>query len=194
MTRLPRARFTVECHPLSPARWHDLEALFGSRGACAGCWCMYWRLPAAQWQRQKGEANRQALAALACVEPPPGLLAYRGAEAVGWCAIAPRDTYPRLDRSRVLARVDAKAVWSISCFFVSRPHRGQGVGSALLQAAVDFARDQGARMVEGYPVDPPRPQADVFVYTGLVSMFRRAGFREVARRSPTRPIMRRRLT
>ena len=182
----------VEVHPLTPRRWPDLEKLFGPRGACGGCWCMYWRLPRKQYEKQKGEGNRRALRRLVTSGNPPGLLVYLGGEPVGWCALAPREAYPVLGRSRVLARVDDKPVWSVVCFFVARGHRNCGVTRALARAAVAYAKKKGAKIVEGYPVEPRRGRApDVFVYTGLPGTFLSAGFREVARRSPTRPILRR---
>lgn len=177
--------------PLTPSRWTDLETLFGARGACGGCWCMVWRVPRAQWESHKGPGNKRALYRIVQAGPPPGVLAYRGSEPVGWCAVAPRERYPVLSRSRVLAPVDDRSVWSITCLFVRKADRRRGVSRQLLRAAVEFARSNGARIVEGYPVDPARDQPDPFVWTGLASTFRRAGFREVARRSATRPIMRR---
>src|SRR5688572_10778890 len=153
-------------HPLTPDRWDDLVRLFGPKGACGGCWCMWWRAA-------------------------PGVLAYDGDEPVAWCAIAPREAYPRLERSRVMAPVDERPVWSVTCFFVARDHRRRGLTVALLRAAARFAAERGARIVEGYPIEPGARQPDAFVYTGLASAFLAAGFEEVARRSPTRPVMRR---
>ena len=121
----------------------------------------------------------------------PGILAYADGQPVGWCAIGPSEAYPRLANSRTLKPVDARAVWSITCFFVARPFRRRGLTVELLKAAVEFARRGGARIVEGYPVEPHEEQSDAFVYTGLASAFRKAGFKEVLRRSPTRPIVRR---
>jgi GNAT superfamily N-acetyltransferase len=180
-------------HPLTAARWPDVEALFGERGACAGCWCMYWRLEAKEYAAGKGPGNRAAFRRIVERGDEPGVLAYVGNEPVGWCAVAPRDAYPRLDRSRILAPVDEADVWSISCLFVARPWRRRGVSRGLIEAAVAHARSRGATLVEGYPVEPATPQADAFVWTGLASVFERAGFHEAARRSPTRPIMRRRV-
>ena len=180
----------LQVHPLTPERWADFERLFGPRGACAGCWCMWWRLPAAEWRTRRGAANRQAFREVVRRGPPPGLLGYAEGEPVGWCALAPRATYPRLARSRILQPVDDRPVWSVVCFFVARAWRGRGVSLALLEAAKEFAQHHGARALEGYPVEPGRPQADAFVFTGLASTFRRAGFTEVARRAPTRPILR----
>ena len=184
----------LEVHPLTPRRWPDLEKLFGPRGACGGCWCMYWRLPRKEVERRKGEGNRRLLRKLAGSGTPPGLLAYLDGEPVGWCALAPREVYPVLGRSRVLARVDEKPVWSVVCFFVARRHRSRGVSRALVRAAVAFARKHGAKIAEGYPVEPRKGRApDVFLWTGLPGTFLTAGFKEVARRSPTRPILRRAL-
>jgi GNAT superfamily N-acetyltransferase len=178
--------------PLTAGRWRDVEALFGPRGACAGCWCMWWRLPRAAWRRGKGAGNRRAFKRLVTGGHVPGVLAYAGREPVGWCAIAPRAQYPGLARSRILKPVDDRPVWSITCLFVARPWRGRGISTRLLEAAARLARRRGARIVEGYPTEAgPQRTADAFVFTGLASAFERAGFVEVLRRSRTRPIMRR---
>jgi len=177
--------------PLTIERWTDLETLFGANGACGGCWCMAWRLPHAQWRQQKGEKNRRALKRIVRAGRVPGLLAYAEGEPVGWCCIGPREDFPALARSKVLAPVDDEPVWSIVCLFIARPFRRQGVSVQLLKAAADHAREQGARIVEGYPQEPGRILPAPFVWTGLASAFRKAGFREVLRRSPKRPIMRR---
>jgi GNAT superfamily N-acetyltransferase len=184
-------RDNVTWEPLTLERWRDLVTLFGDRGACGGCWCMAWRCPPSAWERQKGAGNRRALRRLVEQGPPPGIIGYRDGRPIGWCAIAPRDRYPTLARSRVLARVDEAPVWSISCLFVAKSERNRGVSAHLLRAAVAFAETQGARLVEGDPVDAGGRQPDPFVWTGLVSSYLAAGFREVARRSATRPIMRR---
>jgi GNAT superfamily N-acetyltransferase len=183
----------MEFHPLTPDRWKDLETLFGPRGACAGCWCTWWRLPRSAWTRGKGDGNRSAFRKVVQAAVPPGILAYEGGEPVGWCAIAPRSDYPALGRSRVLAPVDDRpGVWSVTCFFVSRPFRRRGMTVHLLKAAVAHARASGARIVEGYPVvSSTGKMPDAFAWTGFVSAYEKAGFTEVARRSPTRPIMRR---
>lgn len=178
-------------HPLTPERWPDLAKLFGPRGACAGCWCMWWRLPRAEWEAGKGEGNRRGLEAYVREGRVPGLVAYRRGEPVGWVAVEPREVYPRLARSRTLAPVDGAPVWSITCFFVARPHRGEGLTGLLIDAAVRHARAHGASLVEAYPVELRKATGDAFVYTGAASTFRARGFEEVARRSPTRPIVRR---
>lgn len=187
----PYAELTF--HPLTPDRWPDLEALFRENGACEGCWCMYWRLPAAEYEAGKGEENRSALREWVETDDPPGLLTYDGDVPVGWCAVGPRDALVRLENSRILAPVDDAPVWSISCFFVAPEARGRGVSIALLEAAVAYVRDRGGKTLEGHPVEPTERQSPTFVWTGLASVFEAAGFREVKRRSEKRPIMRRRV-
>jgi GNAT superfamily N-acetyltransferase len=152
---------------------------------------MYWRLPRAQFTAQKGEGTKNALRHVVESGAVVGLLAYTQGQPVGWCAIAPRQSYPVLERSRILRRVDEAQVWSVVCFFVAKAFRGKGVTTALLRAAVAYARQQGARIIEGYPIEPKAPRMPaVFAWTGLASAFRQAGFVEVQRRSETRPIMR----
>jgi len=182
---------SFEFHPLVAERWPDLERLFGPRGACGGCWCMYWRLPRREYEAIRGEGARVALKGLVESGAAPGILAYADGAPIGWCSLGPRETYPVLESSRILKRVDEQPVWSIVCFFVARVWRRKGVTVRLLQAAVDYAREHGAKIIEGYPVEPKDLRPDAFVYTGIASAFRKAGFVEVARRSDTRPIMRR---
>lgn len=178
-------------HPLTPDRWADFEKLFGPRGACGGCWCMYWRLSRPQYEDQHGELNRRSIKALVDSGAIPGILAYEEDEPVGWCSIAPREEFPTLGRSRILKPVDDQPVWSVVCFFVARKQRRKGLTVQLLKAAIEYARSNGARVIEGYPVEPKEGKSpDVFVYTGLASAFKQAGFVEVVRRSETRPIMR----
>jgi GNAT superfamily N-acetyltransferase len=193
-SRARRASAAIRVHPATPDRWDDLEALFGPRGACAGCWCMWWRLRRSEWTKGKGDGNHRALRALVRRDEPPGLIAYAGKEPVGWIAVAPRKAYPGLDRSRTLKPVDERPVWSVTCFFTARAHRRRGVTVKLLEAAARHARDRGADCLEGYPVEPRKDSMpDAWVFTGLAGAFRRSGFVEVARRSETRPIMRREL-
>ena len=180
--------------PLTPAVWKEFEHLFGPRGACGGCWCMTPRLTRAEYERQKGEGNRRAMKKLVSSGRITGVLAFKGNDPIGWCSIEPRGSIPILSRSRILQPVDDRPVWSIICFFVAREHRGQGNSVRLIRGAVDYARTRGARIVEAYPVEPKKnPMPPVFAYTGIASAFLAAGFREVARRSETRPIMRRHL-
>jgi GNAT superfamily N-acetyltransferase len=179
----------------SPAvydNWADLEKLFGPHGAYSGCWCMWWRLSRAEFGRQTGMQRKAGLRALVDSGQPPGILAYLENEPIAWVSIAPRETFPSLERSRTLRRVDDQPVWSIVCFFVAKPYRGRGVMAELLRGAVTYAAQQGARIVEAYPVDPSGRvvPAGTEGFMGLISAFRRAGFVEVARPSQRQAVMR----
>ena len=185
------AASVLEFHPLTPERWEDLEKLFGERGACGGCWCMWWRLKRSEFERQKGEENRRAFKNIVDSSQIPGILAYANGQPIAWCSVAPRETYSTLQRSRILKPVDNEPVWSIVCFFVAKQYRRKGVTVKLLKAAKEYVRIQGGEILEGYPLEPKKSKIpDAFAYTGLASAFRNAGFVEVLRRSETRPIMR----
>jgi len=132
----------LEFHPLTPDRWRDFETLFGERGACGGCWCMYWRIGAA-YRRRPGARNKADFREVVRQGPPPGLVAFDGELAVGWCQLTPRDALPFLDRQWRLERVDDVPVWSISCFYVRIGHRRRGVGAALIRAGEHWARARG---------------------------------------------------
>lgn len=180
----------IICHPLTPDRWKDVESLFGERGACAGCWCMWWRLPRKEWTARKGEKNKLAFKAVVR-DRCPGILAYVDGVPAGWLAVEPRANYPGLERSRILKPVDDKEVWSITCFFIHKDYRRQGISGALLNYAKTYCKSQGAGILEGYPHSPKKDSIpDAFAWTGIEQSFVRAGFREVARRSETRPVMR----
>ena len=176
--------------PLTPETWNDFETLFGPRGACGGCWCMTWRVSRADFKSNGGAGNRLAMRALVDAGREPGVLLYEDGRAVAWCAVAPREEYVRLGASRVWAPVDEQKVWSVSCFFVDKKARNKGLSVAVLKAAVEFARSKGAKIVEGYPQELKERLPPAFVFMGVMPTFVHAGFSEVTRRSPTKPIMR----
>jgi GNAT superfamily N-acetyltransferase len=187
----------VECtfRPLTEERWGDLERLFGARGACAGCWCMYWRLGRAAFEAGKGEPNRRAFRSLVRRGTVPGVLAYEGEKPIGWCAVEPRSAYPALERSRTMRALDDRPVWSVTCFFIARPWRRRGLSVQLLEAAVQHACTSGATLIEGYPSVPRQGRLpDAFAWTGVLRTFERAGFTLAARPSEARRIMRKELT
>jgi GNAT superfamily N-acetyltransferase len=175
--------------PLTPDLWPALEDLFGKFGGSNGCWCMYWRIGGAYRERGRVK-NRRAFRRLVTHGPPPGLLAFDGARAVGWCQLTRRGDLPWLNRTRTLESVDDVPVWSLSCFFVRRGYRRQGVMTALIAAALKAAKGAHAPALEAYPVDTARPGSTSNIFTGTASTFKRAGFKTVVRRSPSRPIMR----
>jgi GNAT superfamily N-acetyltransferase len=182
---------TLTFKPVTPEAWSDLEALFEEPGIQDGCWCMYWRIRRADCQRRYGEGNKRAFQAIVESGQVPGILAYLNGKPIGWCAIAPREATPTLDRSHTLKRIDAQPVWSITCFFVSKPYRQQGLTERLIEAAIAYAKTQGAQTVEAYPLLSEITKLLPYErYMGIQSTFERVGFKEVARRTDRRPIMR----
>ncbi|MBI5304147.1 MAG: GNAT family N-acetyltransferase [Chloroflexi bacterium] len=192
----------IQVYPLTKERWNDLVDLFNRPGGSIvrGCWCMYYRKTGAH-VGATAEGNKRALFSLVTRDHAPGLLAYHDGKAVGWVSISPREEYLRLERSPVMKPVDDKPVWSIVCFYVDPRERGKGITEALLEGAIKYARSQGARLVEAYPVDKAEKSHPDFMWFGAKTcpersrrkIFDRAGFKEVARRKPTRPVMRRAL-
>jgi len=176
--------------PLIPDLFADFEHLFGPRGACGGCWCLFWKLRGKAFEENTGEPAHRMQKSIVDSGTIPGLLAFLDNEAVGWIAVEPRSAYPKLAHSRILKPVDEEPVWSVTCFFVAKQARGQGLTVELLKGAVEYVRGQGGNIVEGYPVDAKKNMPAPFIYTGTASAFQQAGFTEVARRSETRPIFR----
>jgi GNAT superfamily N-acetyltransferase len=182
---------SLEFHPVTREKWTDFEELFGVRGACGGCWCMWWRLKKKDFDAQKGEGNRNAIKEIVASGRVPGILAYYEELPVGWCSVAPREEFIRLESSKILKPVDHQPVWSVVCLFVAKAYRRRGVSTRLLSAAVEYVRKQGGKIVEGYAVEPKKEKTpDAFAFHGLAAAYRKAGFNEVIRRSETRPIMR----
>ena len=192
---------TLDIRPLTPDRLPDLALLFEQGGDPKWCWCAYFRIRGFDFSKG-GKARHRAAMEAATDETAregraPGLVAYDGDEAVGWISIGPREDYERLAHSTVLKPLDDKPVWSIVCFVVGRSSRRAGVAKTLLDAGIDYARDQGATVLEAYPVEvaPGERARPSDLYRGTLSMFERAGFKVVERR-PTpggapRPIVRR---
>jgi GNAT superfamily N-acetyltransferase len=184
---------------IADAPWEDVETVFGTRGDPARCWCQYFKMPSQAWWDSPVAEKRDALHEQVTGDPlPPGLLAYLDGEPVGWCAIEPRVRYPGILRSKVVTTAstepfDDESVWAISCFVVRVGKRRLGVGRALANAAVDWARAHGARVIEGYPVDveakPAKPSA-ASLYHGSVTLFEDAGFTVQARPFPGRALVR----
>ncbi len=186
-----RIRSKYKFIPVTNERWKDFEKLFGEKGACAGCWCMYWRLKQSVLDAQKGNGNKRAMKKIIGSGKIPGILAYSEGEPIGWCSVAPREDFSRLDNSRILQPVDEKPVWSVVCFFIHKDHRKKGLSIALLNAAKKYVKSSGGKILEGYPIEPKKDKMpDAFAWTGISAAFQSAGFKEVARRSETRPIMR----
>ncbi|MCX6827769.1 MAG: GNAT family N-acetyltransferase [candidate division Zixibacteria bacterium] len=181
----------LKFHPLEEKRWKDFETLMGERGGCGGCWCMSWRVQPKEFARQKGAGNKKSMHRLVKDKEPIGIIAYLKDEPIGWCAVAPREKFVRLENSRVLKPVDEQPVWSVTCFFIAKPYRRQGVSTELLKGVIDYCRKKKAKIIEGYPSVPySKSIPAAFAWTGIPSAFIKAGFKVAARRSKTRPIMR----
>lgn len=184
-------KLNINIYPLDNTRWEDFELLFGERGACGGCWCMSWRLKKSEFERGKGEPNKYAMKDLVYRGEPAGVLAYADDKPIGWCAVAPREVYKRLESSRVLKRIDNKPVWSITCLFIAKGFRRKGISTELIKGAIEYAKLNGADIVEAYPAVPYGNNVpDAFLWTGTPSAFGQAGFTEAERRSVWKPIMR----
>jgi GNAT superfamily N-acetyltransferase len=175
----------IRTRPLRHDDWPVIERLFGANGACGGCWCMWWRVPMGgkAWVAAKGEPNRRAFRTLVESGTASGVLAFEGEVPVGWCAIGPRATFPRIDRSKALVRDWDDGTWSLNCLFVPASARGRGVATTLVAAAVEFAHSCGAIEIEAYPqtVRPGERQAGAFVWTGVPALFEPLGFRPVVK-------------
>jgi GNAT superfamily N-acetyltransferase len=183
-----------EAYPLTPERWEDFATLFGKSGACYGCWCTYFRLPAAEREALDGEARKALIRRRIETGPPPGVLGYIGGQPAAWVQVGPRSDVPRWNSSRTVSRpldptdADDARNWAISCFFIGRPFRGKGNSHRILKAAIDFASEQGAHLVEGCPIE--HANSPLSLYVGAARVFRAAGFVEAARRKEGRPLMR----
>ncbi len=188
-------RTRIRFLPATADTWPGLLQLFGKRGACAGCWCMWFRLKRAAWKQGQGDDNKRELQKLVSSGEPTGVLAFDGDRAIGWCSIAPREQYVALQSARTLKPIDDQPVWSIVCLFVAKECRQQGVSLNLIKAAVKFAKSRGANIVEAYPPIYRKERVpDLFAFMGSVSAFERAGFEIVAKPTPSRVIMRRYLS
>jgi GNAT superfamily N-acetyltransferase len=188
----------LDIRPLTSSRWRDLETLFNGRGGSQvrGCWCMYYRrsgATAAPPGMTRSDFSKCSLKALVDEGVVPGLIGYRDGKPVAWVSLGPREEYLKLARSSVMKPVDDKPVWSIVCFYTAQEARGEDLAFAMLNGAVDYARSRGARIVEAYPVDKRKRERDDSMWFGAKSMYDRAGFVEVARRKPARPVVRKAL-
>lgn len=174
-------------HPVTRSRWPDLARFAAQHGKFGYCSCMRWRMTSTHYRASTKDERAAALAGLVSRGVPVGVLAYRGPDPVGWCSVAPRETYRGLERYRALPRLDDKPAWSVVCFFVDRQARREGATLGLLQAAVAYACSRGARIIEGYPV---QPGSRIYTYMGSPSTFRKAGFRDVTPFGHPRRVMR----
>jgi predicted GNAT family acetyltransferase len=182
--------------PLAPELWPEFEDLFGKQGACYGCWCTHFRLAPAARRESSRERNKDHIKARIEAGPPPGVLAFEDGSAVGWMQIGPRANVPEWNnKGRGSAPVDAAdssdpAVWAISCFFIRAKARGRGITHRLVEGGIDFARQNGARLVEACPIDLSRDSRSIGLFVGSSQVFEKAGFERLVERKVGRPLMR----
>lgn len=185
-----------ETRPLAPPLWDDFKTLFGPQGACYGCWCTYFRIPAKERTLMDAAARQTVMQRRIGEGPPPGLLGYVDGKPVAWVQVGPRMELPQWNTPRTVSRPlhpeDATdpAVWAVSCFFMASGMRGKGISHRMLSAAVVFARDNAARLLEGCPIERTKHSKSVGLFVGSARIFEAAGFTEVARRKDGRPLMR----
>jgi len=178
--------------PLTKKNWDKFEQLFGVKGACGNCWCMYYRLSKSEYQEGKtDDGNKRAMQEIVRANKPAGILGIYEGQAIAWCAFAPREDFIKIERSRVHKRIDDKAVWSIPCFFIDNKFRRLGVSVALLKGVANYAKEKGVKILEAYPAILTQAKLpDAFAWTGLLKTFERAGFEIVDRTSVNRPMVR----
>lgn len=179
----------ITCKPLTPDIWEDFEKLFGDNGADGGCWCMFFRMKGKDFQKRRGEGTKQDMQLLVEKNKEPGILAYVDGEPAGWCSLAPRIEFTRINNSHILKKVDEQEVWSIVCFFIDRKFRKQRLSEKLLEYSISYAKGRGAKIIESYP-RTDKNKSDDHMYVGVYSTFEKFGFKEIIRRSSNRPIMR----
>ena len=178
--------------PLTKKNWGQFVQLFGNKGACGNCWCMYYRLNKSEFKEGKVEdGNKNAMKELVWENKPAGILGFYDGQAIAWCAFAPREDFIKLEKSRVHKRIDDKMVWSIPCFFIEKSFRRLGVSVALLKGVLEYARENGIEIIEAYPTIPTQEKLpDSFAWIGLYNSFERAGFEIADRTSKNRPMVR----
>jgi GNAT superfamily N-acetyltransferase len=182
----------LDIKPLDKELWPAFAEFFARNGTVKSCWCMWWRASGSEFDRLGAEGKRRELQKRVGGASAPGLVALYQGEPIGWCSLGPREEFTRLSRSPSLKPIDDLPVWSVVCFFVDPAYRNRGVAEALLAAATVYAREHGVTTLEAYPVDSgPHRADDGAAFTGPLPLYMRgAGFREVARRKPNRPIVR----
>jgi predicted GNAT family acetyltransferase len=178
--------------PLTKANWKIFVQLFGTKGACGNCWCMYYRLKPQVFKAGKlNDGNKNAMKEFVWAGLPAGIMAFYKEEPIAWCAFAPREDFIKLENSKVHKRIDNETVWSIPCTFIAKNYRKKGVSLALLKGVIDYAKANGIKIIEAYPTIPTQEKLpDSFAWIGLYKSFEKAGFKIVDQTSKYRPMVR----
>jgi GNAT superfamily N-acetyltransferase len=185
----------MKIREVTPNDWPYIEALFGERGACGGCWCMSWRVPhgGKMWREAVGETNRKAFRKLVKAGEAHGILAFESNKPVGWCAFGKRSEFPRTETVKAYQRGDTADIWSINCFYIDKDYRKSGLSEQLLSAAVKGIKKHKGQIIEAYPTPLTKDGNQLpaaFAWTGPEVIFQRAGFIEIQRLSASRPLYR----
>ncbi len=182
----------VTVEPLTKKNWNHFVQLFGNKGACGNCWCMYYRLKKTEFQEGKSDdGNKNAIKKIVWDGKPAGILGFYDGQPIGWCAFAPREDFIKLDKSRVHKRIDKESVWSIPCFFIDKNFRRLGISLELLKGVIRYAKEHGIKILEAYPAIPTTKKLpDSFLWIGLYKTFEKAGFKIVDQTSKNRPMVR----
>jgi GNAT superfamily N-acetyltransferase len=178
--------------PLTKRNWYNFEQLFGEKGACGNCWCMYYRLSKTDYLEGKaGNGNYEAMKELVWQGKPTGLLGLYEGQAIAWCAFAPREDFLKMEKSRVHKRIDNEFVWSVPCFYVDKNFRHYGVSGAMIEGVIKYAAENGIKIIEAYPTIPTKETLpDIYAWIGFYKSFERAGFKIVDKTSKNRPMVR----
>lgn len=182
----------ITFEPLTMANWAKFVQLFGAKGACGNCWCMYYRLKKADFNEGKADdGNKEAMQNIVKEGKPTGILGFYEGQPIAWCAFAPREHFIKLENSRVHKRIDNNPVWSIPCFFIDKKFRRQGISVELLKVVINYAKEHNIKIIEAYPTIPTKESLpDSFAWIGLYKSFERAGFEIVDNTSKNRPMVR----
>jgi len=181
----------IKFKALNKDTWTDLQTLFGPKGACGGCWCMYWRLPHKQYEAHRGQGNKEKLKSLIQNQAHLGVMAFDHDLPIAWCSVSPKTELPRIQTSRLFKNTsEVKDTWSITCLYIHKDHRGRGMSGTIISTAADYAFDHGAANIEAFPIIPKSKIPAVFAWVGFVNSFERAGFKKIVQVSDTRALMR----
>jgi len=176
---------------LSNKTWQDLEILFGEKGACGGCWCMYWRQKSTDYKKNKNEPNKKLLKKLVDEKKELGLIFYVKDEPIAWCSVSPRQEIYRIQNSRSFKPIDDQPVWSIVCLFIKKSFRKKGLSVQIIKSVIDYCRKKDVKILEAYPSIPYSPKMpDSFAWTGIDTAFLSAGFNSIPVQTKSRAYMR----
>ena len=181
----------LKLQPLMADNWGLFEDVMGEKGGCGGCWCMYFRMSSTEFRNGKYEGHKGRMHEIVKAGKPTGLIATLNEEAVGWIAVAPREDYRRIENSRVFRRLDDKAVWSVTCFFIKKEFRNKGLSEQMIKGLIDYAKKKKIKTLEAYPAIPYSDKVPApFLWVGILSAFTKSGFQIIQQNGKSRAMVR----